>query len=306
MRVGICIATYKRIQELARCLESLGRLQLPYNSDLIVEVFVVDNDAKGSARLVVKSLREKLPFLIHYDVEPRRGIPFARNRAVRMAQGCDFIAFIDDDETAHRDWLNQLLETQSRYNADLVAGPAIPEFDRQAPKWLKQSQLFNKRRLPTGESIHWASTCNCLIRTATLLRIPGPFDPRLATTGGSDRLLTLQLSRRGYKLIWCNEALVTDHIPIERTTVTWYLQRKYREGNTIAVCEALMPPDIRQSSFRLVAKALFSLARVMLWIPLEIRSDKVTKTRILGKLLTNVGILAGLMGHQYHEYSNSQ
>ena len=57
---------------------------------------VVDNDADESSRAVVTAA--KLPWPVVYVVEPERGIPFARNRAVREAADSDFVVFIDDDE----------------------------------------------------------------------------------------------------------------------------------------------------------------------------------------------------------------
>ncbi|ACZ43684.1 glycosyl transferase family 2 [Thermobaculum terrenum ATCC BAA-798] len=300
MKVGICIATYRRPQALERCLRSLGEARIPQDAE--IEVFVVDNDPTASAKRVVETLSPILTFPLHYCIEPRKGIPFARNKAARLAASCTFIAFIDDDETVHRDWLVHLLEAQRRFEADLVAGPALPVLDPQAPEWALTSRLFHKRRMPTGERIDWASTCNCLVRTSKLFEIPGPFDQRLANTGGSDRLLTLQLSRRGCKLVWCDEALVMDHIPLERTTAKWYLQRKYREGNTIAVCEALLPPNIRKGMHRVAAKALLSLVLTLPHTPRLIVPDTATRLKILGRLLTSIGILAGLLGHRYREY----
>jgi glycosyltransferase involved in cell wall biosynthesis len=64
------------------------------------EVIVVDNDPAGGGAEVVEAVRQRYPDLnIRYSVEPQKGISFARNTAASLATG-DFIAWIDDDETA--------------------------------------------------------------------------------------------------------------------------------------------------------------------------------------------------------------
>lgn len=73
-------------------------------------MWVVDNDAEGRAGVAVgEALAAGYPWPLHHVVAPERGISHARNRALEAAlPGCDYLAFIDDDETAPRDWLREL------------------------------------------------------------------------------------------------------------------------------------------------------------------------------------------------------
>lgn len=98
--VGVCVITYKRPKGLHRCLQSLQLLQFRLSSTPHISIFVVDNDPSASAQPIVQQLQTLSKWPITYDVEPTRGISYARNRAVSLAKDCDFIAFIDDDEYA--------------------------------------------------------------------------------------------------------------------------------------------------------------------------------------------------------------
>ena len=126
--VCICVATFGRPAGLTRLLRSLSNLSFQKNRDLFVRIAVADNDADGSAWLSVKEAARYLRVPITYEIEPKRGVSFARNRSVRMAGECDYIAFVDDDEFVEANWLDELLKAQAVYNADVVLGPVIARF----------------------------------------------------------------------------------------------------------------------------------------------------------------------------------
>ena len=113
--------------------------------------------ADGSALVSVKEAVRYLRIPITYEVEPNRGVSFARNRSVRMAGECDYVGFVDDDEFVEENWLDELLNAQVLYNADVVLGPVLPAFDYEPPVWIKKGRFFERPRHPTGTSIRlWA------------------------------------------------------------------------------------------------------------------------------------------------------
>src|SRR3989304_3999768 len=81
MNVAICVATYKRPIMLWRLLEGISRLTFRDQQPQI-RIIIVDNDVEQSARQVCDDWRLKLRWPLDYQVEPRRGIPFARNKAL--------------------------------------------------------------------------------------------------------------------------------------------------------------------------------------------------------------------------------
>src|SRR5258706_10414586 len=104
MIASVCIATYRRQQRLDALLRDLCKqTHAPH------EIVVVDNDPEGSAQAVVKrhsAANPRLPF--RYDIQPVKNIALTRNRTVELATG-DWLAFVDDDECAPLQWLEQML-----------------------------------------------------------------------------------------------------------------------------------------------------------------------------------------------------
>ena len=303
LTVGVCVITYKRPKGLHRCLQSLQLLQFRLSSTPHISIFVVDNDPSASAQPIVQQLQTLSKWPITYDVEPTRGISYARNRAVSLAKDCDFIAFIDDDEYADPFWLDELLETQRLHNADVVAGSVIPEFEGKPPAWVVDGGFFEKRWAKTGEEIPSAHTANVLIRRQVLAGVEGPFDPRFALTGGSDTLLSLRLKRTGSKIVWCERSVVWESIPPSRSNFSWVIRRAYRIGNTRVRCEKALPPDLRRSMRSLVMGAGFTLLRESLKLaPSLLLQGKVRAIKRLTWMATACGIITGFLGIGYEEY----
>jgi glycosyltransferase involved in cell wall biosynthesis len=102
----VAICTKDRPDNLARCLEHLLKLKTSISGEKNdFEVLVIDN-APSDER--TKELVESLSG-VRYTRELKPGLDFARNRALQEATG-EILAFLDDDVTPDRQWLNGLKE----------------------------------------------------------------------------------------------------------------------------------------------------------------------------------------------------
>ena len=97
LQISVAIITADRPVQLRRCLDSLVRLNL-----LPEELIVVDNKPEMPVRHIIEDIQ--VPFPVRYFTLDRAGVASARNVALRFARG-DIIAFVDDDATVSRDWL---------------------------------------------------------------------------------------------------------------------------------------------------------------------------------------------------------
>jgi glycosyltransferase involved in cell wall biosynthesis len=245
--VAICIPTFRRPDELRLLLESLTRLQ---TVDADVIVVVVDNDRDGSAAQIVDAFRSRLTRL-EYAIETVQGISPARNRLARIALefGADFLAFVDDDELVDEGWLAGLLDTSRTHGAQAVIGPVLPAYDAAVPEWVRRSRHFDRARFPTGTVVRRANTGNSLIATS-LLPVGGhdAFHPALAT--GEDTLFFMRVQRDGARIVWCDEAVVHEHVSSRRGSLSWIVRRAYNDGATFSTCLALLGQTRREKMDR--------------------------------------------------------
>ncbi len=216
--VALCIPTYRRNELLRTCLDAVDRLRLPAGCTLLV--LVADNDADGGARGVCSARTG--PFPPRYLVESRRGLCSARNRLLEEAlgTGATFIAFIDDDEQPHPEWLARHLAALAGA-ADVSTGPVIqraPEADDAAvapgaapvtPRFVACNNVVFRRRLAAEQGLR--------------------FDPQFNFTGGEDFDFFESSRRLGNRHVWTGAAPVYEPLTPERST-PGYLFRRHLTG----------------------------------------------------------------------------
>ena len=296
----MCIATYQRPEGLKRLLEGLNKLAFDWCETPDLKIIVVDNDSAGHARALCEELRSSLRWPLKCSIEPRRGIPYARNRSVACAQEehVDFVAFLDDDEVPEPSWLDELLFVQRLYDADVVGGPVLPHFTVPVPTWMTNAGFFERRRLPTGSLVDWAGTNNVLVRSQVFENMDKIFDERFALSGGSDRDFFTRAHQRGYKIVWADDALVYEWVPESRAKIGWLLQRHYRYGNTHSLRNVEAQPSVVVRA-RLAAEAGKHFVRGLLRLSRSVAIDSRNTVKIgrdLWRLLRKLRALSKILG----------
>ena len=300
--VAICICTFKRPVLLGDLLTAVGQLTFSKSPTPEIKVVVVDNDTLASAKDVCEAARSPLP--ITYAVEPQRGITYARNRAIAEAGSVDFIAFIDDDEVPSTPWLDELLWTQQQFRADVVSGRVVPRYAAEIASWVKHGEFFERKIGATGTLRSTCATNNVLIKTAVLTSVSG-FDHAFALSGAEDTHFFLRIRQAGFKIVWSEEAAVSELLPAERGTPAWILRRDYQTGNGWVFCETDLNPSPQVRAFRLfkslghVGIGIFAA----LWACL--RLNRAALMHSLRRASLGAGMLSALAGHRFLAYQSA-
>jgi glycosyltransferase involved in cell wall biosynthesis len=211
-KIWVAICTKDRAWSVRRCLDSLLPLR---GCPPRFEILIVDNAPSDDS---TQKLAQSLPG-VEYVMEPRAGLDFARNRAVREACG-DYLAFLDDDVRVDRTWFEGL-ERAIRENPDAGAftGPVLPmELNTAAQILFEErggfSHGFGTTRF-TQDSLRtmtfpcnpgmFGAGCNMVFRRGLLLEI-GLFDEALDAgrplPGGGDLDIFYRVLRAGRPLVY--------------------------------------------------------------------------------------------------------
>lgn len=235
-RVAICISTLGRPAWLERLLRALGALQFRTGEPPRIVVVVADNSASGDAQGLVVRLSGEIPWEVRYVHEPRRGISYARNAAVKEAlvTAPDAVAFIDDDEVPEPFWLDHLLSAQRSSAAHVVVGPVIPVFDDDAPTWVIRGGFFERPAVPDGARLKTAPTNNTLV-VRQVFEAVGWFEPGFGL--GDDNHFFMRSHLAGAVIVRANAALVKESVPSSRATARWLVWRACREYNAYVLAE---------------------------------------------------------------------
>jgi len=303
MRVAICISTFRRQKLLRELLNGIGNLSFRKVSAPEIEIVVVDTpDKSGSAKEVCESVI--LPWPIKYVVEPRRGLTYARNRAIAEAGAVDFVAFIDDDEVPSPQWLDELLWAQAEFNADVVSGPVSPRYAPEVSGWIRAGEFFASPAKPTGTRCQSCATHNGLVGAQVFQLVPGWFDHAFTLSGAEDTDFFLRATRAGCTIVWSQEAVVFEYTSAKRGTVGWILLREYQTGNGWVFCEAVIDGRTSKRIVRF-SKACGHIAigtASAIWS--SVLLDRVAIVRGLQRLSKGIGMLSGLAGQKFLAYQN--
>jgi len=292
LSIVVAVLTFRRPDLLADFLQAYAKIALPDGCD--VTLLVVDNDASGSGRRTFDQWRIGIPSA-RYVVEPRVGIPVARNRALReaLASGADALCFIDDDEVPERDWLVELVRVWQRTGADLVGGPvgvAPPPPD--ATRWQRvmnaslAARAVRKFRM-TAEAAarggrYTIVTNNWLCDLKWQQSVGLRFDENLLMTGGSDTAFCRAAVAAGCRKAWAADAVVHETIPADRLTARYQLHR----GASQSITHFRMKHDRVTPAVTAVTVAMAAaravLGVVLLAIPLHGRGSLAIAIRSIG------------------------
>ncbi len=130
--ISVVVPTCDRPQRLAACLRSLAGLR-----EKPLEIVVVDNAPSIATREVVEAFPEA-----RYVAEHRSGSSAARNTGVHHCRG-ELVAFVDDDEAVHPDWLSHLRNCFHNPTVGLATGLVLPsELETEAQRIFEQRYSF--------------------------------------------------------------------------------------------------------------------------------------------------------------------
>jgi glycosyltransferase involved in cell wall biosynthesis len=219
--ISVIIPTYRRPNDLIRCLQALKQQTRPADEVLVV---VRDSDSETWALfkqtdfhpLPLKTVTVKVP-----------GVVAALNAALDATEK-DVIAITDDDAAPHRDWLERI---ESYYLSDeRLGGVGGRDWVYWQNKLLEDSdteivgklQWFGRvignhhRGVGQAREVDILKGVNMSFRRSAIA--PIRFDERMRGTGAQvnfEMALCLSLKRNGWKLIY-DPAIAVDHYPAKR------------------------------------------------------------------------------------------
>lgn len=299
--IAICIPTYKRPLMLKNLVLSINRCDL--NKSLIanINIIIVDNDIDKTAEKTVFELKERFyGFLkINYHNYPVKGLSNVRNELLKKALELnpDFIVFIDDDEYASVEWLNELVEAIIINNGDMAMGPVISVFDSSVSKYI--SCWFERPIYQNNTKIESIATNNLIIKTDSLLKNKIWFDSRFNKTGSEDSYFGVQMIKKGAVIYWAANAIVYETIPKDRTNIIWVMKRRYRSAaNFVYILK------LEKQYSKLFKKFMVSLIYVISGTIALIILILPVKRRLWGilKIAEGIGGLLGLINIRYDAY----
>lgn len=233
--ITVAVCTYNRAELLPGVLEDLSRQET--GGEFAFEILIVDDGSTDDTQDVVNRCASQIKVPLRYVRSEGAGVGAARNTAVREFIA-DWIAFIDDDETADPNWLRELYTTAMKTGGLIVGGPVrlvLPEEQLARLSPLCQLVLGGfeypfaaPSRFPSNES---PATANVLLNGGVFSSV-GLFDTR--GSAGEDTNLWGRARAAGLEMWYAPGAVVHHYVPAERLEESYFRWNSMRWGDCFA------------------------------------------------------------------------
>ncbi|MEH2109605.1 glycosyltransferase family 2 protein [Nostoc sp.] len=220
MRNTVLIPTYRRPQDLSRCLLALQEQTKPVDQVIVV---VRDTDA-DTWQFLAQLNTDNLP--LHTVKVTQPGVVAALNAGLAAVEG-DIVSITDDDAAPHPDWLERIAAyfTCDSHLGGLGGRDWIhhgSKLEDESRPVVGQLQWFGRvignHHLGVGEprEVDILKGVNMSFRTQAIGQLR--FDERMRGTGAQvhfEMAFTLTLKRAGWKIIY-DPNVAVDHYPAQR------------------------------------------------------------------------------------------
>lgn len=206
MEFSIIIAVRDEINYIKKCIKSV------FNQDYKekYEVIVIDGMSKDGTYETLKDLKKKYNFKLLRN--PTLNAAAGRNTGIKESKG-KYIAFIDGDAVAAKNWLTQIKKTfQKHKKVAGVGGPDhLPEDSSEKSKmigYVMTSPLTRGGKLNPStqhslmeeeKHVDHIPTCNLCLKKEVFKKI-GLFDEKFVK--GQDLELNYRVRKAGYKILY--------------------------------------------------------------------------------------------------------
>lgn len=262
------VCTRNRVETLAKTLDGLAAQRFAGAWDLLV----VDNGSSDGSRNMLEARAREFPVPLRVVAEPRRGIGFARQRALREATA-PILLFTDDDAVCRAGWIEAHARAFEDWEVAATGGRILPILPNETPVWCK-ILVSRKNGGPTsrydfgdeamdmlgGEGRLFPFAANMGIRRDAALRVGG-FRTDLGWGSewlpGEETDLMRRLFESGGRVRYVPEAVVEHHILASR--VTWRYWRRWQMGLGRSTVR-LEPALTRVDRYARAAECLYQVA----------------------------------------------
>lgn len=228
--VSVVVCTYNRAHLLRNCLQSLCDQPTGTNG---FEIIIVDNNSTDDTKYVITSfIKSRLN--IRFVEEYRQGLSYARNRGWKEARGT-YVAYIDDDSIAGRDWMKEILLFIKRHPGIRVFGGPYDRFSlTPIPVWLPENyytlNLGNKIRALNLKS-EWLSGSNMIFEKSVFEKYGG-FKKNFGMRGnkilyGEETELLFRLKQYGEIVYYVPKIRVNHFVAEHKLHLWWMLKNDY-------------------------------------------------------------------------------
>jgi glucosyl-dolichyl phosphate glucuronosyltransferase len=274
--ISVIIPTYNRARMLGITLESFLQQQYPQHS---YEIIVSDNNSSDNTKDVIQSFVERSSIHIVYHFEPRQGVHYARNSAIKIAR-FDLLYFTDDDMIADKILLREIVKPFILDPAvGAATGSVLPHWEVAPPKWVLKHCVngwLSLLQLPDDLTISRDSSkiysCHEAVLKEALIKAGGFYPENTAGCwiGDGETGTNRKIGELGYKFGYIASSIIYHIIPQGRMTQKYLNKRFSNQARCNAYSNNRHDPTYIGVINRVLVRNLLTMPKVLIEHMLQI------------------------------------
>jgi len=237
--IPVIIINWNGLEDTIESVESL--INQSYKD---IEIHIADNNSREEEFKKLSARYDSNPKVILYKNKENLGFTLAHNVLFEklLKEDYEYIALLNNDAVADKSWIENMLHSAEKENADIVACKMLNYYDREIIDSQGLYLLSSGEILPVGNgesvetfrnqgAIIGASGGACLLKTE-MLKETGIFDSYFST-GYEDAELGLRAFINGKKIIFSEDAIVYHKISksVSKVSNEKKIQKIYEDKN---------------------------------------------------------------------------
>lgn len=221
----VVICTYNRAKYLELALRSL--VDQTVSSDFF-DVLIVDNNSSDNTEEIFKKYESRLS--LFYVLEKNQGLSYARNTGIKETS-TQYIAFLDDDAQADKNWVKFVLDTINNVNPIIFGGPIYPYYESEKPDWFLDKYEIRKisEKAVFINKDGYLSGSNMIFKMEAFSKI-GLFDVERGMKGnkvsvGEETKLQIIAKEKNIEIYYNPDIFVEHLVPQYKMKLTYFIKR---------------------------------------------------------------------------------
>jgi cellulose synthase/poly-beta-1,6-N-acetylglucosamine synthase-like glycosyltransferase len=235
------------------CSDNRGSLERTLQSLLTPEnlkdhdwelILLTDAAGNPATNQVCARFQQQFPSHVRHLVQSGRGKSNAMNFGMAQARG-EIYAMTDDDVLCAPHYLQGIRETFSDPAVEGAQGRILLDCEGGVPPYLHHDLAMFMGLRDYGEDIQpWNGNLagtNRVVRAEVIRRVGG-YAPHLGAGAigfAEDTELSWRIRAAGTRLVYAPRILVRHQLPRHRLTKSFFRQRYFRSGRSLAYCDSL-------------------------------------------------------------------
>tara|TARA_Y100001958_G_C21219273_1_gene544642 strand:- start:182 stop:1072 length:891 start_codon:yes stop_codon:yes gene_type:complete len=295
LKINFYVCVSKFTNKTVKCINSIIN-----QSDIHkIQIYIIYNSFDFEIKkYFLKKFKSKRNVKINILIEKKRGIPFARNRCLKVIRATknDFSCFVDDDCELSKVWLKNMLKFYEITKSDVITGPQIS-------KSQNIYEVVLERSIKNFTRVKWAATNNVFMKSNIIKKTKINFDIQLSNLGGEDQVFFYKLHNKGISITWNEDSKVYEYRDQNKTNLFWFIKRNIRYGSSSKILYLKIFKPLKAYIY-IFLKLFSEILRFLIFtllIPLSFKRHTLASFQYI---IRATGTFLSLFNFKFNEYKN--